>query len=343
MAKRKIDSSLDGIILNYLKKAKCEKTLKLFEGRLVETREDKDTSKKFWNHLKRKEDEKEIAKDDLGFEINSGAYQSQAGESRFSSSRTPEGKSSAGPKKRNEKSEKKEKVDIPKEFIEKIRKLGMKMEDTEALYKSKIDWTAVYSNNKIYCTELTCDYSTKIDDGDLTNHMIDVHKYGEYNCDDPHCNYVGYSKKTLTRHNKMHTTIPNKSLWIKCPKPNCEQTFVNDWKLNVHLRVHNNELDRCQYCPYRYVRQDHYQTHLKQHFGIADFKCDQCDKEFSTIAKLNAHYGLHEGIHYCCLICNSYEAKQKKVMSNHIRRNHPEIFEKRRNWEDLQQFTKMKW
>ena len=219
----------------------------------------------------------------------------------------------------------------------------MKMEDTEALYKSKIDWTAVYSNNKIYCTELTCDYSTKIDDGDLTNHMIDVHKYGEYNCDDHHCNYVGYSKKTLTRHNKMHMTIPNKSLWIKCPKPNCEQTFVNDWKLNVHLRVHNNELDRCQYCPYRYVRQDHYQTHLKQHFGITDFKCDQCDKEFSTVAKLNSHYGLHEGIIYCCLICNSYEARQKKVMSGHIRRNHPDILENRRNWEDLQQFTKIKW
>ena len=229
------------------------------------------------------------------------------------------------------------------EFIEKIRELGMKVENAEVLYKSKIDWTAVYSENKIYCPELTCDYSTKIDNEELTNHLINVHKYGEYNCDDPHCDYVGYSKKALIRHKKMHIAIANKSFWIKCPKPSCEQTLANQTQLTNHLRVHNNDLDSCQYCPYRYVRHDHYHTHLKQHFRITDFKCDQCNKEFSTLAKLNAHYGLHEGIIYCCLICNSYEAKQKKGMFNHIERSHPDIFENRRRWEDLQQFTKMKW
>ena len=199
MAKRKIDSSLDGIIINYLKKAKCEKTLKLFEGRLVEAKEDKNTSKKFWSHLKRKETEKESAKDDLGFEINFGTYQLQT--SRSSSVKTPDSsarKSSAGMKKRNEKSEKKEKVNIPKEFIQKIKELGLKVENAEILYKSKFDWTAVYSNNKIYCPEFTCDYYTKIDNGALTDHLINVHKYGQYECEDAHCNYIGYSKVSKT-------------------------------------------------------------------------------------------------------------------------------------------------
>lgn len=228
------------------------------------------------------------------------------------------------------------------EFIEKIRTLGMKVENAEVLYKSKIDWTAVYSENKIYCPELTCDYSTNIDNEELTNHMINFHKYGEYNCDHTHCDYVAYSKKALIRHKKMHIAIPNTSCWIKCPKPSCEQTFPHEGKMINHLRIHNNDLDSCQYCPYRYVRQIHYQTHLKQHFGIADSKCDQCNKEFSTVAKLNMHYELHEGIIYCCLICNSYEVKQKKSIFNHIKANHPDIFENRRRWEDLQQFIKKK-
>ena len=226
--------------------------------------------------------------------------------------------------------------------MKKIKNLGMKVEDAEVLYKSKIDWTAVYSTNKIFCPEDSCDYSTKMDTGELTNHLIDIHKYGEYKCEDAHCSYIGYSKKALTRHMKMHISMANKFYAIKCPKRSCEQSFANDWKLKIHLRVHDNDLNTCQYCPYRYVRQDHYSTHLKQHFGITDFKCDQCDKAFSTVAKLKSHYGLHEGIVYCCMICNTYEAKQKKVMCQHMRRHHSEIFENRRHWEDLRQFTKIK-
>ena len=85
------------------------------------------------------------------------------------------------------------KKEVPKEFIKKIKKLGMKVEDADILYESKIDWTAVYSNNKIYCIEIGCDFYTKIDNEELTNHTIDCHDYGEYPCNQPHCNFVGFS------------------------------------------------------------------------------------------------------------------------------------------------------
>merc|ERR1711917_25391 len=91
-----------------------------------------------------------------------------------------------GPKKKTEK----RRTEVPKEFIKKIRNLGMKVEDAEILFKSKIDWTAVYSDNKIYCVEPGCDYSTKIDSEDLTNHMINVHKYGDHPCTHDQCDYV---------------------------------------------------------------------------------------------------------------------------------------------------------
>ena len=88
----------------------------------------------------------------------------------------------------------KRKKDIPEAFIRKIKRLGMKVEDAEVLFKSKIDWCAVYSDNKIYCVEPGCDYVTKIDKGELTNHMINVHNYVDHTCGYDHCDYVAYSK-----------------------------------------------------------------------------------------------------------------------------------------------------
>ena len=92
----------------------------------------------------------------------------------------------------------KKKTEVPKEFIKKIQRLGMKVEDADVLYESKIDWTAVYSNNKIYCTNRGCNFNTNIDLDDLSNHMTAQHNYGKYPCTDAHCNFVAYSQVSLT-------------------------------------------------------------------------------------------------------------------------------------------------
>ena len=80
MAKRKIDCSIGDVIVDYLKKRKYKKTLQLFEnknnsftGRKLENY---DVCRKFIKYLKIKESEKGDKDDDLGFEINFGAYQS---------------------------------------------------------------------------------------------------------------------------------------------------------------------------------------------------------------------------------------------------------------------------
>lgn len=90
--------------------------------------------------------------------------------------------------------ESKKKKEVPIEFIKKIEKLGMRIEDADALYASKIEWTAIYSENKIYCTDRGCDFYTQIDSDILTNHMKDSHNYGEHPCSHAHCNFVAYSK-----------------------------------------------------------------------------------------------------------------------------------------------------
>ena len=77
MAKRKIDCTLDAIVAVYLKKARCDKSLKLLEGKVGNTQNYNMTIlSKFVGYLKQKEFDKEnLNNEDLGFEINFGAYQ----------------------------------------------------------------------------------------------------------------------------------------------------------------------------------------------------------------------------------------------------------------------------
>ena len=78
MAKRKLDCSLDDIVSEYLKKIKCEKSSKIFRTESSGGSDHAKSLKKFMNFLKRKETEKENrVEDDLGFEINFGAFQAE--------------------------------------------------------------------------------------------------------------------------------------------------------------------------------------------------------------------------------------------------------------------------
>ena len=78
MAKRKIDCSLDDIVSEYLKKAKCEKSSKMFATERSGGIDHSKSLKKFSDFLEKSERENEnYVEDDLGFEINFGAFQSE--------------------------------------------------------------------------------------------------------------------------------------------------------------------------------------------------------------------------------------------------------------------------
>ena len=76
MAKRKVDCSLDDIVMEYLKKVKCEKTSKMFGNEGSDGSNHERSLKKFIEFMKQNEAKKETrVQDDLGFEINFGAFQ----------------------------------------------------------------------------------------------------------------------------------------------------------------------------------------------------------------------------------------------------------------------------
>ena len=143
-------------------------------------------------------------------------------------------------------------------------------------------------------------------------------------------------------HNQLHTRLPGKPFCYKCTIPSCHSSFDSDGRLNKHMRIHNNDLDECAYCPYRYAKPYQYEQHLKSHFKIREFQCDQCDLKFSSRGYLNRHYQKHEGLIYYCLICNTYEAATKDSADHHLRRKHADIVGSNFQWDDVRHHIKIK-
>ena len=149
-------------------------------------------------------------------------------------------------------------------------------------------------------------------------------------------------QKILNYHGQMHSKRFEKDFWYKCSKPNCQATFRHQNLLNFHMRIHNNELDVCQYCPYRYLEPPRYRDHLNKHFRIRDHKCEECGLTFSTKRGLTDHSLRHEGNRYCCLICNTYEISTKKSMQYHLKSNHSDLLGKNMNWDWVKKYVKVK-
>ena len=141
-------------------------------------------------------------------------------------------------------------------------------------------------------------------------------------------------------HSRMHKYHYDNTFRYKCPIPNCQSSFTGKYLLNLHLRVHNNDFDRCRYCPFKYIVPLDYQKHLKKHFGIKDFECDQCDKVFLSIGQLNKHYEIHEGIKHHCLLCDGYHASNKSTILMHLQAKHGEIIGEHLIWDSVKVYIK---
>ena len=140
----------------------------------------------------------------------------------------------------------------------------------------------------------------------------------------------------------MHKMNKGTNFRFKCSKPNCNSTFDSESKMKTHMRIHNNELNTCQYCSYRYVAETNYRNHLNNHFRIKEYKCDTCGEMFKSRKTLIDHSSIHEGIIYCCLICGTYEAGNKTVLKTHLRRKHSDILGENINWDTVKKYVKLK-
>ena len=84
------------------------------------------------------------------------------------------------------------------------------------------------------------------------------------------------------------------SHWSKlsffCVHPGCDKAFFNESDLTRHAKCHNGKRYQCMDCPYKDTDKRNYDSHRLSHSRIANYKCDDCGKEFVYNTQKKASY-----------------------------------------------------
>lgn len=131
------------------------------------------------------------------------------------------------------------------------------------------------------------------------------------------------SKKHLQSHLRKARTG---SIEFVCDRGTCGKTFADLSALVKHINLHDNNLEKCYFCPWGAVvgQTSHIATHLNQHLNQATFKCLFCVKRFFRKDHLDLHFEIyHEKIDgkYTCKHCG-YKTHSRGCLSKHEMRFH---------------------
>ena len=135
------------------------------------------------------------------------------------------------------------------------------------------------------------------------------------------CNKRFLSKSALTSHVKFihqHANI------YKCPIENCKKFFNNQYRLDIHLMIHQGikpyECDLCGKC---FTEQGTLRSHLVTHSKLKPFKCDLCTYKCKTNPQLKNHYKKHHNdiYYYKCEKCYLKFSK-KAELKHHLNEHH---------------------
>ena len=78
----------------------------------------------------------------------------------------------------------------------------------------------------------------------------------------------------------------------------CHVPFKSESKFNLHKRKHTEEMPfLCSYCGESFKYFQEFSKHRNElHLGNKTFKCEQCEKSFSTRKELKQHMWRHTGM-----------------------------------------------
>ena len=203
--------------------------------------------------------------------------------------------------------EKEEKKEVSKEFIEHIVKLGFDGKEAALLYKSKDDWLGMSSGGRVLCTVRGCKFSTPLSSDALFEHCRAVHDWRDYPCERDNCEYVSFSSYSYKKHiglfHSPYRTCSDNP--YSCSRPGCTAAFRKHDKLIQHEKIHNNDVNRCVFCPYVNAEYKHLVDHQRMHFNTRDYTCEVCAAKFTSQGNLNNHTTkVHEVKTTHCPLCN---------------------------------------
>ena len=111
-----------------------------------------------------------------------------------------------------------------------------------------------------------------------------------------------------------------------CDRDGCGKKFRRRGELVRHLNLHDNNLEKCFFCPWGVARgqTNAIATHLNQHLGQANFECTICQKRFYRKISLKDHFeSYHEKVEgkYRCKIC-VYKTYSRLSLGQHMLKKH---------------------
>ena len=129
----------------------------------------------------------------------------------------------------------------------------------------------------------------------------------------------------LKMHLKTHINKTNtKKLTVTCNRKDYGKRFSCDASLKEHLKIHDNDIFKCAFCPWGGAQFDQFSSHMNKHFRKKLFECSQCPDRFYKANSLNQHM---EAIHekdlekYTCEICQ-FKTYAKANLNNHKKAKH---------------------
>ena len=178
--------------------------------------------------------------------------------------------------------------------------------------------------SKVLCTSKACSFETSSTSNCLVEHCQKVHAWRAIPCSFENCYFVAYNSGSSALHkasfHSKHRGYASKD--FPCDWKKCKSSFRFNSQLEVHKRIHRNELLQCVFCPYRTNQESHLQQHYRLHFKMFDLKCSFCEKNFVSRSFLNRHYRReHSEETYTCQICSKYTGNRLNLQ-RHILEQH---------------------
>ena len=93
---------------------------------------------------------------------------------------------------------------------------------------------------------------------------------------------------------------------LSCDRGDCKRQFRSNTELELHLRLHDNNLLRCFFCPWTGAKGDKLAQHVNHHFKFRPINCSSCNETFYTANHRKVHEErYHEKIidRYQCNFC----------------------------------------
>ena len=91
-----------------------------------------------------------------------------------------------------------------------------------------------------------------------------------------------------------------------CDRAECGKSFPYQTKLDLHVRLHDNNLLRCLFCPWQGAQEDNLQKHINHHFKFRPMSCSFCNASFYSTSNRKDHEDrFHEKMNdrYKCSLC----------------------------------------